>query len=463
MLINLDRYTILRVIQKVADEIGIDTYLVGGFTRNLILNKETKDIDIVCVGSGIELATEVAKKLDSNVKVFKNFGTAMLKYQDVDIEFVGARKESYSSNSRNPIVENGTLEDDQKRRDFTINTIYISLNKGSFGKIIDKFNGINDIKNKLIKTPLDPDITFSDDPLRMLRAIRFATQLNFHIDSNTLDAIQRNKNRLEIISAERISNEINQIILSSIPSKGFLLLLDTGLLNIILPELEALQGTETIEEFSHKDNFIHTLSVLDNVSLKSDNLWLRWAAILHDIAKSITKSFSPTVGFSFHGHEYLGSKMVPKIFKRLKLPLNHHMEYVKKLVKLHLRPIALVNDIVTDSAIRRLIYEAGDDLEDLMLLCRADITSNNINKINQYMSNFDKVEKKIKELEERDKIRNMKAVIDGEVIMRVLNLPPGKMVGEIKKEIKDAILEGKIKNEYEEAYSYMLDIYKTKR
>ncbi len=438
---------------------GVDTYLVGGFVRDMILKRESKDIDVVCVGSGMELAGEVSKKLGNiRVNYFKSFGTAMIKSRDMEIEFVGARKESYRRDSRKPIVEDGTLEDDQNRRDFTINAMAISLNQDDFGELIDPFNGVKDLKRKIIKTPLDPSITFSDDPLRMLRAIRFATQLNFDIEPDTFDAIIENKERISIVSQERITDELNKIIMADKPSYGFKLLFHCGLLKLIFPEMVALHGVENVEGRGHKDNFYHTLQVLDNVIEKGADLWLRWAAILHDIAKPLTKRFDKDVGWTFHGHEDKGARMVPGIFRKLKLPMGENMKKVKNLVKLHLRPIALVNDQVTDSALRRLLFEAGDDMDDLLKLCRADITSKNLDKVKRYLNNFTKVEEKLKEVEENDRIKNFQPPVKGEEIMEYFNLKPGREVGTIKDEIKEAILEGKIRNNHQEAFELMKEL-----
>lgn len=454
--------SIFHLISEASQKLNLKSYVIGGYVRDLLLKRYSKDIDIVCAGSGIKLAEEVARMngRDTSVTVFKNFGTAMLKIGDTEIEFVGARKESYRRESRKPIVEDGTLEDDQLRRDFTINALALSLNKENYGELIDPFDGVKDLKKKIIKTPQDPDVTFSDDPLRMMRAIRFASQLGFDINPESFDSIQKNKERIEIVSKERVTDELNKIILSNPPSYGFKLLFYSGLLEIILPEMVKLHGVETIEGKSHKDNFFHTLQVLDNVSKESDNLWLRWAAILHDIAKPQTKRFEPKHGWTFHGHEDLGAKMVPQIFSKLKLPLNEKMQFVKKLVRLHLRPIALVKDDVTDSAIRRLLFEAGEDIEALMRLCNADITSKNYDRVKRYMANFRKVEKKMQEIEEKDKLRNFRPALDGEDIMRIFNISPGREVGIIKNEIKEALLDGHVSNEYEALYQYAVNVGK---
>ncbi|MDD6613593.1 MAG: HD domain-containing protein [Bacteroidales bacterium] len=446
-------FPVFEIIGQAGDELGLDTYVVGGFVRDSIMGRECKDIDIVTIGSGIELAKKVQEKIGgkSNISVFKNFGTAMLHFwsegEDWQVEFVGARKESYSHSSRKPVVENGTLEDDQNRRDFTINAMAICLNQDRYGELLDPFEGREDIRRHIIRTPLDPDITFSDDPLRMLRAIRFACRLDFSIHPDTFDAIKRNAHRIEIVSMERNIEEINKMITSDYPSMGLRLLDKSGLLELLFPELVKLKGTESVGEKSHKDNFKHTLEVLDNVSKMSDKLYLRWAAVLHDIGKPYCKRFDEKTGFSFHGHEIKGSRMVKPIFRRLKLPLNEKMKYVEKLVLLHLRPIVLAEDVVTDSAVRRLLFDAGDDIDDLMLLCRADITSKNINKVKKFMNNFEIVERKMREIEEKDRIRNFQPPVCGEDIMEIFSLSPCREVGVLKTIIKDAILDGKIPNE----------------
>lgn len=442
---------IFTIISEEARELNVRAFVIGGYVRDCFLERKSKDIDIVVEGSGIELAERVAQRLKVKVSVFKNFGTAMLRSKDTEVEFVGARKESYRSDSRKPIVENGSLADDQSRRDFTINALAFSLQKEDFGNLVDPFGGVKDLQNGILRTPLDPDTTYSDDPLRMIRAIRFASQLSFTIVPESIESIKRNKNRLEILSKERINDELAKILLSPKPSVGISLLESTGLLDIILPQLVKLKGTESMEGKGHKDNFTHTLQVLDNLALKSDNLWLRWAALLHDIAKPQTKSYEPGVGWTFHGHEFVGSKMVPKIFQQMKMPLNEKMKYVQKLVLLHLRPIALVQEEVSDSALRRLLFEAGDDIDDLMLLCEADITSKNLKTVKKHKSNFALVREKLIQVEAKDAVRNFKNPITGEYIMERYGIPPCKEVGLIKEYIKEAILDGIISNDFEEA------------
>lgn len=449
---------VFNTVAQVAREKSLETYVVGGYVRDILLKRPSKDIDFVCVGSGISLAEGVHKALGHHLpfSIFKTYGTAMIKSGADELEFVGARKESYKHDSRKPIVENGTLEDDQNRRDFTINALAISLNEGSYGELVDPFDGVGDLKRKMICTPLAPEETFSDDPLRMMRAIRFASQLNFDIEADTFEAIGKMADRIKIVSAERVIVELNKIILSPTPSYGFKLLFHCGLLKHIFAEMVALQGVQTIEDKSHKDNFYHTLQVLDNVSKHTDDLWLRWAAIMHDIAKPPTKRFNKKVGWTFHGHEDKGARMTPGIFRRMKLPMGEPMRFVQKLVRLHLRPIALVKEHITDSAIRRLLFEAGDEVEALMMLCRADITSKNHHKVKRYLKNFDEVERKMREVEEKDKIRNFQPVITGEMIMETFDMSPGRVIGEIKEALKEAVLEGTIRNEFNEAYDYML-------
>jgi len=456
---QLINYPILEIVARASAELGVEAYIIGGFVRDLILKRPSKDIDIVSIGSGIELAELVAQQLgpDVHVSIFKTFGTAQIRQGDLEVEFVGARRESYSPDSRKPAVEDGTLQDDQNRRDFTINAMGISLSRKNFGDLADPFEGMRDLRKKIIRTPLEPGITFSDDPLRMMRAIRFASQLNFDIEPDTFDAIINMKDRISIVSMERISDELNKIILSPVPSYGFKLLFHAGLLHIIFPEMIELLGVETIDGKGHKDNFYHTLQVLDNVSQSTDNLWLRWAAILHDIAKPATKRFDKKAGWTFHNHEEIGARMVPVIFRRMKLPQNEKMRFVKKLVRLHLRPIVLSKEEITDSAMRRLLVEAGEDIEALMKLCRADITSKNPDKVKRFLHNFDIVEQKLKDLEERDKLRSFQPVISGEIIIETFGLKPSREVGIMKEIIREAILEGIIPNEYQPAYDFMVE------
>jgi putative nucleotidyltransferase with HDIG domain len=457
---NAIQHPVFQLIGETADELGVDAYVIGGFVRDYFLKRGTpKDIDVVAVGSGIQLAKKVASKLKGKpeVSIFKNFGTAMIKHNGLELEFVGARKESYHHDSRKPVVEDGTLEDDQNRRDFTINAMALALNQSNFGQLLDPFDGLADLDKKIIRTPLEPGITYSDDPLRMMRAIRFATQLHFTIELKSLQAITENKDRIKIISKERIVDELHKILMSSKPSLGFKLMHQTGLLYLILPELTALQGIEEVEGQRHKDNFWHTLEVVDNISEATDNLWLRWAALLHDIGKAPTKKFHKRIGWTFHGHEFVGSKMVYKLFKRLRMPLNDKMKFVQKMVLMSSRPIILAEDHVTDSAVRRLVFDAGDFVDDLMTLCEADITTKNPKKQRKYKNNFQMVRQKIVEVEERDHIRNFQPPVSGEEIMQTFNLKPSKEIGIIKDAIKEAILEGEIPNEYKAAYQFMLE------
>jgi poly(A) polymerase len=456
-------HDVFRAVTRAADVSGTKSYVIGGYVRDVVLKRPSKDIDFVCVGSGIDLARQVAAILGHNLRVnyFKHFGTAQIRYGDLDIEFVGARKESYRKDSRKPVVEDGSLEDDQKRRDFTINTMAISLNKDTFGKLSDPLGGLKDIKLKIIRTPLDAGITFADDPLRMLRAVRFACQLNFDIEADTFGAIIDQAERLKIVSQERITDEMNKIIACQVPSYGLKLLFHSALLKQFFPELVALHGVEYVGNNAHKDNFFHTLQVLDNVAKVSGDLWLRWAAILHDIAKPATKRYDPAHGWTFHGHEDKGSRMVPGIFRRLKLPMNENMTKVQKLVRLHLRPIPLAKN-VTDSAVRRLLFDAGDDIEALMILCRADVTSKNTEKVSRFLKNFDRVEEKMAEVEQKDHVRNFQPPVSGDEIMKLFNIPPGRIIGEMKEVIKEAIMDGQIRNDRQEAMDLLMRIAKEK-
>ena len=462
LLKRLQKQTVFKIISEVSTALQIKSYIVGGYVRDLLLQKASKDIDILVLGEGVYFAEEVAKRMGESAKVvyFKNFGTAQLKYKDYEIEFVGARKESYRADSRKPIVEQGTFDEDILRRDFTINALAISLNKENFGELTDLFTGIEDLKNKLIRTPQNPNLTFSDDPLRMMRAVRFACQLGFSLHDDILDAIEHQRERISIISKERITDELNKIIASQQPSVGFRILFNTQLLHLIFPELAQLQGIDYINNKGHKDNFYHTLQVLDSVAEKSDNLWLRWAALLHDIAKPITKKYTDKEGWSFHGHEFIGEKMALQIFRKLRLPTGDNLKYVQKLIRLHLRPIVLAESDITDSAIRRLLFEAGNDIEDLLLLCEADITSKNEIKVQKYTNNLKLVKIKLNEIEEKDRIREFQPPISGEEIMKIFDLQPCREVGIIKSAIKDAILDGIISNNYKEAYNYMLEVAK---
>lgn len=462
-MINVDRLKdyfkddIFGIISQTADEVGMECYVVGGYVRDIFLNRPSCDIDVVVVGSGIRMAEAFAAKLGrkAHLSVFRNFGTAQVKYKGMEIEFVGARKESYTHDSRKPIVEDGTLEDDQNRRDFTVNALAVCMNSSRFGELVDPFYGLEDMREKILRTPLDPDVTFSDDPLRMMRCIRFATQLKFFIDDETFASIARNAERIKIISRERIAEELNKIMLSQVPSKGFVLLDEAGLLDYVFPELKRMQGIETRNGRAHKDNFYHTLEVLDNICRHTDDLWLRWAALLHDIGKPACKRWEPGVGWTFHNHNFIGEKMIPDIFRKMKLPLNEKMKYVKKLVGLHMRPIVLAEEEVTDSAVRRLLFEAGDDIDDLMTLCEADITSKNAERKRKFLDNFQLVREKLKEIEEKDRIRNFQPPVTGEDIMEIFALGPGREIGTLKSKIKDAILDGVIPNEREAALEFM--------
>lgn len=448
---------VFHLVGEAADSLGRECYVVGGYVRDIMLRRPSTDVDFVTVGSGIEVASEVARRMKgSHLSVFRNYGTAQVKRRSVELEFVGARKESYHRESRNPVVEDGTLDDDIARRDFTVNAMALCVNAGRFGELIDRYNGIDDLRRGLIRTPLDPDVTFSDDPLRMMRAIRFATQLGFEIVDETFNAIRRNARRIEIISKERVADELMKIMRSPQPSRGWQLLFRSGLLKIIFPELAALRGIDVVNGVGHKDNFFHTMAVLDNVAAQTDNVWLRWAALLHDIAKPVTKRWDDKLGWTFHGHNAVGAKMVPRIFRRMKLPMNEHMKYVQKLVELHMRPIALVEEIVTDSAVRRMLFDAGDDVDDLMTLCSADITSKNQMKVERFRRNYELVKQKMVELEERDRIRNFQPPVDGIEIMQTFGLGECREVGIIKEHIKNAILDGEIPNEHEAARDLML-------